>query len=138
MDGDAGTCGVPAGRASRFAYFIATRAGKRKTLFLVLLVIPFWTSFLIRTYLLADHPGHGQPGRASSAVGHRRSTFRILGTPWAVLLGLVYGYLPLMVFPLYVTLERIDRTLARGVQGPGRRPLGDVPAGHAADRDCPA
>ncbi|MCJ7712203.1 MAG: ABC transporter permease [Chloroflexi bacterium] len=92
------------------AYFIATRARKRKGLLILMLVIPFWTSFLIRTYswliiLGKDNIG----GLIGTVIGD--PDFRILGTPFAVLLGLVYGYLPLMVFPLYVTLERMDRTL---------------------------
>ena len=92
------------------AYFIATRARRRKGLLILLLVIPFWTSFLIRTYswliiLGKDNLG----GLIGTVIGD--PDFRILGTPFAVLLGLVYGYLPLMVFPLYVTLERMDRTL---------------------------
>ncbi|MBA2717772.1 MAG: ABC transporter permease [Chloroflexi bacterium] len=103
------------------AYFIATRAGKRKALFMVLLVIPFWTSFLIRTYawLLILGP-EGITGFLGDAFGAPR--FRILGTEFGVLIGLVYGYLPLMVFPLYVTLERMDRTLVEASKdlGAGR------------------
>jgi spermidine/putrescine transport system permease protein len=92
------------------AYYIATRGGNRKALFIILLVIPFWTSFLIRTYAWIVILGpDGIAGFIADATGNR--TFRILGTEAAVLLGLVYGYLPLMVFPLYVTLERIDRSL---------------------------
>ena len=92
------------------AYFIATRAGRRKSLFVLLLVIPFWTSFLIRTYawLLILGP-EGIAGFIGDRIGNDR--FRILGTEFGVLIGLVYGYLPLMVFPLYVTLERMDRSL---------------------------
>jgi spermidine/putrescine transport system permease protein len=92
------------------AYFIATRASRRKGLLIVLLVIPFWTSFLIRTYawLLILGPD-GVAGFVQSLTGNE--SFRILGTEPGVLLGLVYGYLPLMIFPLYVTLERMDRTL---------------------------
>jgi spermidine/putrescine transport system permease protein len=92
------------------AYFIATRAGRRKSLFILLLVIPFWTSFLIRTYawLLILGPD-GLAGFLGGLMGNDR--FRILGTEVGVLIGLVYGYLPLMVFPLYVTLERMDRSL---------------------------
>ncbi len=92
------------------AYFMATRAGRRKGLFVLLLVIPFWTSFLIRTYswlIILGRENIG--GFLGTLVGD--PDFRILGTPLAVLLGLVYGYLPLMVFPLYVTLEKMDRTL---------------------------
>jgi len=93
------------------AYFIATRAGRRKGLLILFLVIPFWTSFLIRTYswLIILGPDNGLAGIISGFTGD--DDFRILGTPWAILIGLVYGYLPLMVFPLYVTLERMDRTL---------------------------
>ena len=93
------------------AYFLATRAGRRKGLLILLLVIPFWTSFLIRTYswLIILGPDNGLAGVIGGIVGDE--DFRILGTPFAVLIGLVYGYLPLMVFPLYVTLERMDRTL---------------------------
>jgi spermidine/putrescine transport system permease protein len=103
------------------AYFIATRAGRRKALLIVLLVIPFWTSFLIRTYawLMILGP-EGLAGFIGSVTGIKG--FRILATEWAVLIGLVYGYLPLMVFPLYVTLERMDRTLVEASKdlGAGR------------------
>ena len=93
------------------AYFLATRAGGRKSLLILLLVVPFWTSFLIRTYswLIILGPDNGLAGFIGTITGDDQ--FRILGTPVAVLIGLVYGYLPLMVFPLYVTLERMDRTL---------------------------
>jgi spermidine/putrescine transport system permease protein len=92
------------------AYFIATRGGRRKSLFVVLLIVPFWTSFLIRTYAWLTILGpDGVGGFIGSVIGDE--SFRILGTPAAVLLGVVYGYLPLMVFPIYVTLERMDRTL---------------------------
>ena len=104
------------------AYYIATRAGRRKGLLILLLVIPFWTSFLIRTYawLLILGPDNGLAGIVSGITGDE--DFRVLGTPGAVLIGLVYGYLPLMVFPLYVTLERMDRTLVEASKdlGAGR------------------
>jgi spermidine/putrescine transport system permease protein len=103
------------------AYFIATRAGSRKALFVVLLVIPFWTSFLIRTYAWLTILGpEGVAGWVGGLTGN--TGFRILGTEFAVLLGLVYGYLPLMVFPLYVTLERMDRSLVEASKdlGAGR------------------
>jgi spermidine/putrescine transport system permease protein len=104
------------------AYFMATRAGRRKGMLILLLVIPFWTSFLIRTYawLIILGPGIGIGTLLSSFVGQGRVD--LLGTPFAVLIGLVYGYLPLMVFPLYVTLERMDRTLVEASKdlGAGR------------------
>jgi spermidine/putrescine transport system permease protein len=92
------------------AYFLATRAGRRKGLLVLLLVVPFWTSFLIRTYawLMILGPNLGLAGQIEALTG---VNVQILGSSAAVLIGLVYGYLPLMVFPLYVTLERMDRTL---------------------------
>ena len=92
------------------AYFLATRAGGRKGVLVLLLVIPFWTSFLIRTYswLIILGP-RGAAGAIGDLIGD--PAFRILGTDVGVLIGMVYGYLPLMIFPLYVTLERMDRSL---------------------------
>lgn len=91
------------------AYFIATRVTKRKTLLIILLVIPFWTSFLIRTIAWLTILGpRGLSGFLSDTTG---ADVAILGTPAAVMIGIVYNYLPLMIFPLYVTLERLDRTL---------------------------
>ena len=103
------------------AYFIATRAKRRKALLIVLLVIPFWTSFLIRTYAWLLILGvDGVAGVVQDISGN--SSFRILGTEPGVLIGLLYGYLPLMVFPLYVTLERMDRSLVEASKdlGAGR------------------
>jgi spermidine/putrescine transport system permease protein len=103
------------------AYFIATRAGNRKGLLVLLLVIPFWTSFLIRAYswLIILGP-RGVAGFVGDAVGD--PAFRILGTELGVLIGMTYGYLPLMIFPLYVTLERMDRSLVEASKdlGAGR------------------
>jgi spermidine/putrescine transport system permease protein len=103
------------------AYYIATRAGSRKGLLVILLVIPFWTSFLVRTYawLMILGPT-GLAGFIGDLVGD--PSYRLLGTPVAVLLGVTYGYLPLMVFPIYVTLERMDRSLVEASKdlGAGR------------------
>ena len=103
------------------AYFIATRAGHRKSLLIVLLIVPFWTSFLIRTYAWLTILGpEGLAGFVGDLTGDR--SFRILGTPLAVLIGVVYGYLPLMIFPIYVTMERMDRGLVEASKdlGAGR------------------
>ncbi len=103
------------------AYTLATRAGSRKGLLVLLLVIPFWTSFLIRTYSWLIILG---PRGAAGFIGERIGDpgFRILGTDVGVLIGMVYGYLPLMIFPLYVTLERMDRSLVEASKdlGAGR------------------
>src|SRR5258705_4132221 len=106
------------------AYFLATRAHGHKGLLVLLLVVPFWTSFLIRTYawLLILGPDAGVAGILQSITGAER--IQILGTSTAVMIGLVYGYLPLMVFPLYVTLERMDRTLVEASKDLGARRFG--------------
>ena len=91
------------------AYYLATRAGAQRTLLLILVVVPFWTSFLIRTYAWLTILGNnGIPAWLERlGFGH----IVLLNTPFAVLLGIVYNYLPLMVFPLYVSLERLDKRL---------------------------
>ncbi len=92
------------------AYFLAMRASARwRTLLLILVIVPFWTSILIRSYawifLLG---GKGIPALiAAMGLGD----LRLINTPFAVLVGIVYGYLPLMVFPIYVSLERLDKRL---------------------------
>ncbi len=103
------------------AYFLATRAGRHKGVLVLLLIVPFWTSFLIRAYswLIILGP-RGAAGFIGDLVGD--DAFRILGTDLGVLIGMTYGYLPLMIFPLYVTLERMDRTLVEASKdlGAGR------------------
>lgn len=103
------------------AYLLATRAGRRRTLLLVLVIIPFWTSFLIRTYawltILAPS------GLLNGLLGFvSLPTVQLLNTPIAVFIGILYNYLPLMVFPIYVALERLDRSLVEASKdlGAGR------------------
>lgn len=96
------------------AYYLATRAGKWRTTLLVLIIIPFWTSFLIRTYawqvVLADQ-GIINGFLLSLGLITDNTRIRMLDTSFAVYLGIIYNYLPLMVFPLYVSLERLDKAL---------------------------
>ena len=92
------------------AYFLAMRTSPRwRTTLLILVIVPFWTSILIRTYawiyLLG---GRGIPSLIS-ALG--LGDIQLINTPFAVLVGIVYGYLPLMVFPIYVALEKLDKRL---------------------------
>ena len=95
-----------------FAYFLATRAGKHKSLLFFLVIVPFWTSLLIRTYswiLILN-----ESGPLSDLLQSLRlisQPLDILYTNQAVLIGVVYDYLPLMVFPLYVALDRMDWSL---------------------------
>jgi spermidine/putrescine transport system permease protein len=102
------------------AYFLATRAGRWKSLFLVLLIVPFWTSFLTRTYawliLLSDN---GPLAHLLQRAGVLQKDLNFLYSYKAVLLGIVYNYLPLMIFPLYVSLERMDRRLLEAAKDLG-------------------
>ncbi|MDQ4027971.1 MAG: ABC transporter permease [Actinomycetota bacterium] len=95
-----------------FAYFLATRAGRHKTLMLLLVIVPFWTSLLVRTYawvlILSEQ---GPLSETLQSIGLLSNPLNILYTPTAVWIGIVYDYLPLMIFPLYVSLERMDRRL---------------------------
>ena len=104
------------------ALFIA-RAGSRKNLYLSLVILPFWTSFLIRTYawmfLLRDT---GLVNTALQALGLIREPLPMLYNDGAVLLGLVYGFLPFMVLPLFATLERQDPALLEAAADLGARP----------------
>ena len=104
------------------ALFIA-RSGSRKNLYLSLVILPFWTSFLIRTYawmfLLRDT---GLINSALLALGLIREPLPMLYNEGAVLLGLVYGFLPFMVLPLFATLERLDQSLLEAAADLGARP----------------
>jgi spermidine/putrescine transport system permease protein len=104
------------------ALFIA-RSGARKNLYLSLVILPFWTSFLIRTYawmfLLRDT---GLINTALQAMHIIREPLPMLYNDGAVILGLVYGFLPFAVLPLYATLERLDRSLLEASADLGARP----------------
>ena len=93
-----------------FAYYLA-RYAKHKTLLLLLVIVPFWTSFLIRTYsfLIILDPEF-PVFRALRRFGFPE-TFELLYTQKAIYIGIVYNYLPLMVLPLYAALERMDWSL---------------------------
>ncbi|GBE22963.1 putrescine transport system permease protein PotH [bacterium BMS3Bbin01] len=91
------------------AYFMATRGGRHKMMLLALVVIPFWTSFLIRTYAWVFLLGNRGIPQILQRLGY--PNVRLLNTSFAVLLGIVYNYLPLMVLPIYVSLERVDVNL---------------------------
>jgi spermidine/putrescine transport system permease protein len=94
------------------AYYLATRPKKHKTLLLLLVIVPFWTSLLIRTYawvIILNEQGPLSEGLQD--LNLIANPLNILYTPTAVWIGVVYDYLPLMVFPLYVALEKIDRRL---------------------------
>lgn len=91
------------------AYYLVMRAGSKKMVLLALIVIPLWTSFLIRTYAWMFLLGNSGIPRVLSAL--HVGDVQLLNTPFAVLLGIVYNYLPLMALPIYVSLERLDKSL---------------------------
>jgi spermidine/putrescine transport system permease protein len=94
------------------AYTIAFRGGRWKNTLLFLLIMPFFVSFIIRTlewkFILADD---GFLFGTMKNFGLLEQDFRVLATPFAVIGGLVYNFLPFMALPLYVALEKMDRSL---------------------------
>ena len=94
------------------AYVIAFKAGRWKNLLLGLVILPFFVTFLVRTLawktILSDD---GWVVSAFDAVGLLPREGRLLSTSWGVVGGLVYNFLPFMVLPLYVSLEKIDPRL---------------------------
>jgi spermidine/putrescine transport system permease protein len=97
------------------AYYMSTRTPTVRNILLVGVMLPFWSNFLVRTYawrVLLD--SDGLVSQATEAVGIGET--RLLFTPTAVLIGLVYGYLPFMVLPLYAAIERIDWSLVEAAR----------------------
>jgi spermidine/putrescine transport system permease protein len=94
------------------AYWIAFYGGRRKNLYLLLILMPFFTPFLIRTlswkFVLADNGILLGPLKDAGLLS---DDFRLLATPLAVVAGLTYNFLPFMALPLYVALERLDPSL---------------------------
>jgi spermidine/putrescine transport system permease protein len=105
------------------ALFIS-RAGRRKNLYLQLVLLPFWTSFLVRTYawlfILRDT---GLVNTVLGALHLIRAPLPLLYNDGAVLTGLVYNFLPFFVLPMYATLERLDPALVEASADLGARPL---------------
>ena len=103
------------------AYFLARHAGKRKLLLLVLIIVPFWVNYLMRMLAWVN---------LLSVDGLFTRFMRIFGvnynwldgSPITVILGLVYGYIPFLILPLYATLERIDWRLVDAARDLGANP----------------
>ncbi len=104
------------------AYYLAVKVDKRwKLLLLVLVIVPFWTSLLIRTYAwIFILGGRGIP-TLLEFIGIEG--VRLINTPTAVLVGMIYGYLPLMVFPIFVSLEKLDKSLLEASDDLGGNPF---------------
>jgi spermidine/putrescine transport system permease protein len=105
------------------AYWLAFAARRYKHLYLLLVIMPFWSSDLVRLYawitLLADH---GVINNALMSLGVLQVPWPLLYNEGAVLVGLVYTYLPFMVLPLYASLERLDRAVLEAAVDLGATP----------------
>jgi spermidine/putrescine transport system permease protein len=98
-----------------FAYYIATRSPRARNILLVFVMIPFWSNFLVRTYAWRVILGSDGPvSQISEALGGE--PIRLLFTTTAILIGLVYGFMPFMVLPLYAALERMDWRLVEAAR----------------------
>jgi len=94
------------------AYLIARAPKRWQAALLLLIIIPFWTNFLVRTYAwMFILRAEGLLNTALMTMGIIKQPLNLLFTDTAVLIGLVYGYLPFMVLPLYAALERLDPAL---------------------------
>jgi len=104
------------------AYYLAVKVDERwKLLLLVLVIVPFWTSLLIRTYAwIFILGGRGIPSLLDM-IGFE--DVRLINTSGAVLVGMIYGYLPLMVFPIFVSLEKLDKRLLEASSDLGGSPF---------------
>ena len=107
------------------AYFIAFRAGRLKNLLLGLVVLPFFTTFLVRTFAWKTILNDGGPAVWLLQQLHLLEPGgRLLDTTIAVVGGLTYNFLPFMILPIYVSLEKIDRRLTEAAEDLYSTPIG--------------
>jgi putrescine transport system permease protein len=106
------------------AYAIVRANHTSKNILLMLVILPFWTSFLLRVYawmgLLADQ---GTINNLLIALGIIDTPIQMLYTPFAVYVGIIYTYLPFMILPLYANMEKLDWTLLEAATDLGARPM---------------
>ena len=99
------------------AYWIAFYGGKFKNVFLFMLLLPFFISFVIRTvawsFILSDN---GIVFGTLKSLGLLPESYRVLGTTFAVIAGITYNLLPFTILPLYVSLEQVDRRLVEAAK----------------------
>ena len=102
------------------AYFIALKSGSWKTILILMVMIPFWTSLLLRAYAwVVILNGNGIANRTLQFLGITDEPLTLIFTPQAVMMGMVYSYLPFMVLPLYAALEKFDMRLKEAAQDLG-------------------
>ena len=106
-----------------FAYFIA-HAGKWKNLLLLLVMVPFWTNFLILIYawIVLLH-SKGVINNLLLSIGLISEPIAMLYTPYAVVIGIVYGFLPFMVLPIYASIEQLDHSYLEAAEDLGAGPV---------------
>ncbi len=100
------------------AYYITTRPPQSRGTFVLALMIPFWTNFLIRTYawLTLLRTNTGLINTTLISLGILKHPLPLFGNDFAIVLGLVYGWLPDMVLPVYAALDRLDNSLLEAAQ----------------------
>jgi putrescine transport system permease protein len=107
-----------------FAYFVSRQKPSVRSVMLLMIMLPFWTSFLLRVYawkgILADG---GVINQFLQFIGVVDEPVQLLYTDFAMLVGMVYVYLPFMVLPLYTSLTKINPTLYEAAEDLGSRPL---------------
>ncbi len=105
------------------AYGMARAASRWRPLLVAMVILPFWTSFLIRVYAwIGILKPEGLLNQLLLWVGAIERPLTIINTETAVFIGIVYAYLPFMVLPLYASLEKLDRTLIEAAQDLGSPP----------------
>lgn len=105
------------------AYFIARARDPWRNIFLMLVVLPFWTSFLLRVYAwIGFLKGNGIINNFLMAIGVIDEPLILLQTDFAVYIGIVYTYLPFMILPLYANLSKLDDTLLEASSDLGAKP----------------
>ncbi len=106
------------------AYAMARAPRGVRPLLLTLIILPFWTSFLIRVYAwIGILKPEGLLNQALLGAGIVAEPLAILNTDWAVFIGIVYSYLPFMVLPLYASLEKLDPALLEAAADLGSPPI---------------
>jgi spermidine/putrescine transport system permease protein len=102
------------------AYFIAFKGGSWKNVLLLMVMLPFWTSLLLRAYAwVVILGGNGIANRTLQLLGITDGPVNLIFTPQAVTMGMVYSYLPFMILPLYAALEKFDVRLKEAAQDLG-------------------
>jgi len=105
------------------AYGIARAEGAWRNILLLMVILPFWTSFLLRIYAwMGMLNNYGTINNVLMFLGITHDPIQMMNTDFAVYIGIVYSYLPFMILPLYANLERLDMTLNEAAMDLGSKP----------------